>query len=138
MLHTSTGSAMRTTLISVFAIAVFLAVAFMLLPKGFSGDTSIIGQGSNVAVLAHNKDSVQSLNLMEYMNQVRNDYAGKVEFVVADANTPQGRAFIQSQQVELGTLLLFASNGTRLQVVSNIDGQSKLRSVLDTAFNKGG
>lgn len=134
MIHTSNGSAMRTTLISVFAIAVFLAVAFMLLPKGFSGDTSIIGQGYNVAVLAHNKDSVQSLNLMEYMNEARSDYAGKVEFVVADVNTPQGYAFIQSQQVELGSLLLFSSNGTRLQVISNINSQSNLRSVLDTAF----
>ncbi|HEY5602927.1 MAG TPA: hypothetical protein VIM41_07465, partial [Gammaproteobacteria bacterium] len=61
MRHTSTGSATRTTLISVFAVTAFLAVAVMLLPKGFSGDTAIIGQGSNVVVLAHNKDSVQSL-----------------------------------------------------------------------------
>jgi hypothetical protein len=134
MLHTSSGSAMRATLITVFAIVVFLAVAFMLLPKGFSGDTSIIGQGSSVVVLAHNKDSVQSLNLMEYMNQVRDDYASKVKFVVADANTPNGRMFIEAQQVELGSLLLFSPNGTRLQVVSNIDSQSSLRSVLDATF----
>lgn len=129
------GSATRTALITVFAIVAFLVGAFFLLPKGFSGDTSIIGQGSNVAVLAHNKDSVQSLNLMELMNQVRDVYAGRVEFVVADANTPQGRAFIDKQRVELGTLLLFYPNGTRLRVVSNIDSQSMLRSTLDSAFN---
>lgn len=134
MRHTSTGSATRTTLISVFAVTAFLAVAVMLLPKGFSGDTSIIGQGSNVVVLAHNKDSVQSLNLMDFMNQVRGDYAGKVEFVVADINSPQGRAFIESQHVELGTLLLFSADGTRLQVASTINSQSSLRSVLDTVF----
>lgn len=134
MRHNSTGSALRTSLITIFAIVAFLTAAVMLLPKGFSGDTSIIGQGSNVVVLAHNKDSVQSLNMMEYMNQVRGDYAGKVEFVVADANTPQGRAFVETQQVELGTLLLFMPNGSRLSVVRNIDSPSSLRSTLDSAF----
>ena len=135
MHHVHTGSAARTTLIAVFAITAFLATAFLLLPKGFSGDTSIIGKGSNVAVLAHNKDSVQSLNLMEYMNQVRDVYADRVEFVVADVNTSQGRAFIEKQQVELGSLLLFYPNGTRLRVVYNVDSQSALRSILDSAFN---
>ena len=135
MLNSNSGSALRTTLISVFVIVAFLAAAFMLLPKGFSGDTSIIGKGSNVVVLAHNKDSVQSLNLMEYMNQVRDVYAGRVEFVVADANTPEGRAFIEAQNVQLGTLLLFTEKGTRLNVVSNINSQSSLRSVLNKAFN---
>ncbi len=135
MLNSNSGSALRSTLISIIAIVAFLAMAFMLLPKGFSGDTSIIGKGANVAVLAHNKDSVQSLNLMEYMNQVRDVYAGRVEFVVADANTPQGRTFIDAQRVELGTLLLFTGNGTRLNVVSNIDSSARLRSVLDAAFN---
>lgn len=135
MLHRSSGSALSATLISIIVIVAFLIIAFMMLPKGFSSDTSIIGQGSNVVVLAHNKDSVQSLNLMEYMNKVRNDYAGKVEFVVADANTPQGSAFIDSQKiVQLGTLLLFAADGKRLQVVGNINSQSGLRSVLDATY----
>lgn len=135
MLYKSSGSALRTTLISIFAIVAFLVAAFMLLPKGFSSDTSVIGQGSNVVVLAHNKDSVQSLNLMDYMNQVRSDYAGKVEFVVADANTPQGNAFVSSQNVELGTLLLFAPDGKRLKVVSNLGNASDLHVVLDAAFD---
>jgi len=134
MRQTHTGAATRTLLISMVAIAAFLALAVMMLPKGFSGDTSIIGKGSAVAVLAHNKDSVQSLNLMDYMNQVRGDYSGRVEFVVADANTPQGSAFIQMQQVELGTVLLFAPDGKRLQVLANINSAAGLRTALDAAF----
>lgn len=130
----STGSTLGATLISIFAVVAFLVVAFMLLPKGFSSDTSIIGKGSNVVVLAHNKDSVQSLNLMDYMNEVRSDYAGRVEFLVADANTPQGSSFIESQNVELGTLLLFGPDGRRINVVSNLGNSSNLRLVLDTTF----
>jgi len=129
-----TGAATRTLLISIVAIGVFLGIAVMLLPKGFSGDTSKIGQGSAVVVLAHNKDSVQSLNMMDYMNQIRGDYSGRIEFVVADANTPQGSAFIQLQQVELGTLLLFAPDGRRLQVLGNLNSASGLRTALDSAF----
>lgn len=68
MKYTQTGSAARTTIITLVAIVAFLVVATMLLPKGFSSDTSVIGQGSYVVVLAHNKDSVQSLTLMDLLN----------------------------------------------------------------------
>jgi len=51
MKYTQTGSAARTTLITLVAIVAFLVVAIMLLPKGFSSDTSVIGQGSHVVVL---------------------------------------------------------------------------------------
>ena len=134
MHHTQNGSAARTTLIVLAAIGAFIAVAVMLLPKGFSSDTSIIGRGSNVVVLAHNKDSVYSLNLMDIMNQVRGDYTGRIDFVVADANTPRGRAFIEKQQVELGTLLLFGPDGTRRGVVNAIKNQTELRTTLDSIF----
>ena len=134
MHHKQSGTAGRTTLITLAVIGVFIVVAIMLLPKGFSGDTSIIGQGSNVVVLAHNKDSVQSHNLMELMNMVRRDYTGRILFVVADANTPQGRAFIEQQQTELGTLLLFGPDGIRRRVVSDINNQTELRSLLDATY----
>ena len=129
-----TGAATRTLLVSMTAIVVFLGIAVMMLPKGFSGDTSIIGKGTAVVVLAHNKDSVQSLNMMDYMNQIRGDYSGRIDFLVADANTPQGSAFIQLQQVELGALLLFAPDGRRLQVLGNLNSASGLRTALDTEF----
>jgi len=129
----------QTSLPIVFIIALvivaFFTTAIMFFPKSISNDTTIIGKGSNVAVLAHNKESVQSLTLIELMNKVRTDYAGRVEFVVADIDTPQGRKFIADQQVDAGTLLLFGADGTRRQVVSNINNQSILRSALDAAFN---
>jgi hypothetical protein len=128
------GSAARTTLIAVVGIITFLVVAFMLLPKGFSGDISIIGQGSNVVVLAHNKDSVKSLNLMEYMNQVRGDYSDRVEFRVADMNTPQGRTFLDKQKTGLGVLLMFGPDGTRRRIASDINDQTALRAAIDATF----
>ena len=112
MKYKQTGSVARTALITLVAIAAFLAVAIMLLPKGFSSDTSVIGQGSHVVVLAHNKDSVQSLTLMDLLNKVRSEYSSRIEFRVIDMNTPQGQAFLQQQLVQLGSLLFFAPDGT--------------------------
>ena len=135
MKFTQTGSVARTTLITLVIIVTFLAVAIVLLPKGFSSDTSIIGQGSYVVVLAHNKDSVQSLTLMDLLNTVRSEYSSRIAFRVIDMNTPQGQAFIQQQQVQPGSLLFFAPDGTRQRVVSNIDDETELRASLDSIFN---
>ena len=135
MYQSQTGSAARTTLIALAVIAVFNVVAVMLLPKGFKSDLSVIGQGSPVVVLAHNKDSVQSLNLMDMLNKVRSHYEGRIEFRVVDNGTPQGRAFIAQQQVSLGTLLLFGPDGTRQRVVSGINNEDVLRTTLDAAIN---
>lgn len=128
------GSAARNTLIALAAIALFVVGAVMLLPKGFSADLSVMGQGKPVVVLAHNKDSVKSLNLMDLLNKVRGDYDGRMLFRVVDNNTPQGRAFIDQQQVNLGTLLLFGPDGIRQRVVSGIEDESTLRATLDGVF----
>ena len=135
MRYIHTGSAARTTLITLVAIAAFLVVAITLLPKGFSSDTSVIGQGSHVVVLAHNKELMYSLNLMDSLNKVRSEYSDRIEFRVVDMNTPQGQAFLQQQQVQLGSLLFFAPDGTRQRVVSNIDDETELRASLNSIFN---
>ena len=113
----------------------FLVVAITLLPKGFSSDTSVIGQGSHVVVLAHNKESMYSLNLMDSLNKVRSEYSDRIEFRVVDMNTPQGQAFLQQQQVRSVSLLFFSPDGTRQRVVSNIDDETELRASLNSIFN---
>jgi hypothetical protein len=50
-------------------------------------------------------------------------------------NTPQGQAFLHQQQVQSGSLLFFAPDGTRQRVVSNIDDETGLRANLDSVFN---
>jgi hypothetical protein len=72
---------------------------------------------------------------MDLLNNVRSEYSNRMEFRVVDMNTPQGQAFLQQQQVQLGSLLFFAPNGTRQRVVSNIDNETELRANLD-AFLK--
>jgi hypothetical protein len=130
------GAAARSTIIVLVIIAVFIAAAITLLPKGFSSDLSVIGQGKPVVVLAHNKDSVQSLKLMDMLNKVRHEYDDRMMFRVVDINTPEGRAFIDRQQVQLGTLLLFAPDGARRQVIGGIRQEAELRATLNNAFTQ--
>ena len=128
------GFATKIKLISIAVIIGFMFIAFSLLPKGFSDDLNQIGQGRNIALLAHDHDSVQSLNLMEAIGKIRSDYIGKVVFVVADDNAVKGRAFIQQQKVGSGDLLLFNPGGKRIRVVQGLSEVKALRETLDNSF----
>ena len=125
------GSMLRNSLITLSIIAIVLAFAFTLLPKGFSGDVSKIGQGSPSIVLTHNKNSVQSLELMELMGQVRADYEHKLEFLVINVETPTGKAFINRQDVYSSSLVLFGPLGKQLTTLDSTTNEVSLRLILD-------
>ncbi|NOX42762.1 MAG: hypothetical protein GXP19_03385 [Gammaproteobacteria bacterium] len=131
MIYTQTGSATRTTLIVIVGVCVFLAVAVMLLPKGFSDDLSIIGKNMAAVVLTHDKNSVESLEYMTLLNTVRSNYTGKVNFLVVDVNTREGQAFRQQQRVGAVVLVFFSPDGTRRGTRGSDIGEMELRSELD-------
>jgi len=131
MIDKQAGSATRTTLFVILGASVFLILAFMLLPKGFSDDLSKMGQGKAAVVLIHDKGSVRSLDLMTLLNKVRSDYSGKVEFFVVDIATREGRMFRQQQNDDSIVLVLFSANGAKLAAHSYGLGEAGLRSELD-------
>lgn len=122
------------TLLLVVAALAFVVVK---LPRGFSEDLSVIGQGKNVAVMVHDKEGVQSMNLMSMINKVRGEYADRIEFRVADANTKEGLAFSEKHQAPSASLILFARDGRRLGIVDGERGAQDpdaLRKTLDEAL----
>jgi hypothetical protein len=131
MLNDQSGSAIRSRLLTLAIVGTMLAVGVMLLPKGFSGDTSKIGQGIPVAVLTHDRNTVYSQHVMELMNKVRNDYAGRFEFVVVDLGSEKDRAFLQQQRVSSASLLVFSPDGRRLAALDNVTEEHALRAALD-------
>ena len=135
MNRTQTGSALRTTLITIAATIAVLAFLITRLPQGFSDDLSRIGRGANIAVLVHNKSTVRSQNLMSLLNQVRPDYAGKVEWLVADIDTESGKAFVREQQVKDSILVFFGPDGMRRGVLEGAVDENGLRMALDDAFS---
>jgi len=92
-------------------------VAVMNLPRGYSDDLSRIGKGKASVVLIRDKNAVQSFDLLEVMNGLRDQYGGQVEFLLTDFNTPQGRAFIAANNAARVTLVLLDANGKLVNVL---------------------
>lgn len=103
---------------AVAALFVLLAVvAVMNLPRGYSDDLSRIGKGKAAVVLVRDKNAVQTFDLMEVMNGIRDQYAGQVEFLLTDFDTTQGRAFIAANGAARATLVLLDANGKLAKVL---------------------
>lgn len=129
-----TGSVLRRNLITIAAIVILLAVSVMMLPKGYKDDLSLIGKGSNIVVLIQNKGAQQSMNLLTLLDQVRGAYEGKVDFLIADIDTPEGKAFENQQQLDSSVLVFFSPDGTRLNVIDSHINETDLRIALNNAF----
>jgi hypothetical protein len=98
-------------------LLVFATAVAMNLPRGYSDDLSRIGKGKAAIVLVRDKNAVESFNLMEVMNTIRDQYAGQVEFLLTDFNTPEGRAFITANGAARVTLVVLDANGNRVNVL---------------------
>ena len=131
MTYAQTGSARHTNLVIILFVCVILVAAAMLLPKGFSDNLSIIGQGSVVVVLTHDKNTVSGVVTMDMLNKVRSDYEGKVDFLAVDVNTLEGQAFTRKQGVGAIVLVLFGPDGSRRDVLGAGIGEQELRAALD-------
>lgn len=98
-------------------LLMFATAVAMNLPRGYSDDLSRIGKGKAAVVLVRDKNAVQSFDLVEVMNGLRNQYAGRVEFLLTDFNTPEGRAFIAAKGGARVTLVVLDANGKMANVL---------------------
>lgn len=98
-------------------LLLFAAAAAMNLPRGYSDDLSRIGKGSAAVVLIRDKNAVASFDLLQVMDDLRDKYAGRVEFLLTDFDTPEGRAFIAANQAAPVTLVLFDASGNPVKVL---------------------
>ena len=100
------------------AILLMFATAIaMNLPRGYSDDLSRVGNGKAAVVLIRDKNAVESFSLMEVMNGLRDQYAGQVEFLLTDFNTPEGRAFITAKGGARVTVVVLDANGKTVNVL---------------------
>ncbi len=121
-------------LITLGLVLMITLFAVSLLPRGFSGDTSIIGKGVPVLLLVHDDNILQSGETMAVMNKIRNEYAGRLEFVVADINTPEGRTFTQRNGYMAAALVFYSADGRNLQTLYSPQTVESLRQELSTLF----
>jgi len=103
--------------LAVAFFVVLAAVAVMNLPRGFSDDLSHIGKGKPAIVFIRDKNAVQTFDILEVMNGIRDQYAGQVEFLLTDFNTRQGQAFMAANEAPRVTLVLFGADGKKVKII---------------------
>ena len=103
--------------LAVVFFVVLAAVAVMNLPRGFSDDLSRVGKGKAAIVFVRDKNAVQTFGLLEVMNGLRDQYAGQVEFLLTDFDTPQGRAFMAANEAPRVTMVLLDVDGKKIKIL---------------------
>ncbi len=68
------------------------------------------------------------------VHSLQPEYEGRIRFIVASLNTPEGRAFAQLYNVSNVTLLFFKPDGTRIATLTGPQEPDYLRRAFDRAF----
>lgn len=122
-------------LIATAAIVAVGGLVWSQLPKGsYPTDLSRIGQGQASLVLALDSNYSGGASVMELLNDVRHDFAGSVQFLVASLALPSGQAFADRHQAGDGTVLLFDAEGRRVAVLHAPQTEDELRTVMKQAL----
>lgn len=98
-------------------IMVLAAVAVKILPRGYSDDLTRIGKGQPTIVLIREKNAVQSFDLLSVMDALRDQYAGKVEFLLSDYGTGETSVFIEKYKASKVTLVMLDGSGKLVKIL---------------------
>ena len=116
----------------------FLAMGVFLwsqLPRGaYPTDLSRIGAGQPALVLAYDINSMGGMEAMRLLDSLRDEYGGRVAFLVADLGVPNGQALAQRHAAASGTVMTFAANGKHLLTLHYPMTTEMLREALDSAL----
>jgi len=111
-------------------LLMFAAAAAINLPRGYSDDLSVIGKGKAAVVLVRDKNAVQTFELLDAMNEVSEQYSDKVEFLLVDFDTPQGRSFMEANNAARATLVMFDNEGHFVKILKAPQSASNLRQEI--------
>ena len=104
--------------IAAASLLLLAATVMMNLPRGYSDDLSQIGKGRTALVLVRDKDAVESMQLMNVVNEIRSRYSKRVVFLLTDYDTPEGRAFIAAHDAARISVVLFDPSGKEVKVLA--------------------
>jgi hypothetical protein len=118
-------------LTTIAIIGVIAAVAVTQLPtSGYDSDVTRVGQGRPAVVLVFENFAAPSMDAMALFDQVRGDYADRLDFLVADSGSPRGQTFITRHQAQVGQVLTFRGDGTLVRAEHLAGDEAALRERL--------
>ena len=121
----------RIKIVITIAIIGLLSIPILLLPKGFKGDLTLIGQGTVSVVLPFDKNLAGTTDTMELLNRIRPDFEERVEFLAVDIATPTGLNFTRNQRIGVLELVIFDPQGARQTVLPAGPDESLVRSSIE-------
>ena len=136
----TTPTAKRPIWTKLLTVIVLLGVAVVfitLLPRGFSHDFTLIGKGENIVVMVHNPHLVDSGNNMGVISTtLRDEFKGRVTFLVADLFVQEGVEFIKKYEIDNATALVFFSpNGEKIKVLYGQQSAEAMRKNIAEGFH---
>jgi hypothetical protein len=68
------------------------------------------------------------------VDALRPEFRGQVAFVLADLNTPEGRAFATRHEVGNTTLVFLDTTGKRIETLTGVQDEGVLRGRIRASF----
>ena len=127
----------KTITVTTVSLAALIVLGYLLMMgigKPISTDLSVIGQGKPVLVLAYENYSPAGGDALNRLREVRSDYDSRLDFVVVDLGTPQGRAFANRYQLADGQAVFLKQDGQPLEVTNIPADERELRSRLESSL----
>lgn len=124
----------KTVSMTILSLALLAALGYFLttgVVKPVSTDLSVIGQGKPVLVLAYENFSPTGGEALERLREVRADYDSRMQIVVADLGTPQGRSFANRFGVGDGQTVFLDPDGRAVSIAHVPDDEQVLRRLLN-------
>ena len=104
--------------------------------KPIGSDVSIVGQGKPAIVLAYENYSPAGGEALSSLREVRDNYDSRLDFVVADMGTPQGRDFANRHQLIDGVAVFLDQSGKPLQVTRIPPQEDQLNQLLESMLDE--
>lgn len=121
----------------VITLVVIVGAAALILtqlPRGaFPTDLSRIGQGTPAIVVARDISFVAGYEVMDLLDQMRPEYAERVEFLAVNLGSPEGQQFAQRHGMRDGSVVLFSGDGNRVGAVHTPRTEREVRELLQAA-----
>ena len=116
---------------------VFLVIGtfIALMPRGYSVNLGLIGQGRPAVVQVYDDNAVLSHQLMEAFNKIRDDYEARVEFLVANLSLQEGKSFSERYDAQAITIVFFSPEGEVLHTLSGLQTPETLKKAIEQAFS---
>lgn len=125
---------MKKTVSIGITLAVLLGLALIaiaLTPQPMSSDLTLVGDGKPSIVLAYENFSPTGGAALSRLKEIRPDYEARMNFIVADLGTPDGRNFANRHGLVDGQAVLLGKGGVPFSVAGPHTPDAMLREALE-------